>query len=540
MLLGIPLILVGGALIETPLIGYLHGENGLAALIFGILFGAMFLFAGGMFCWMHIEELRKTWRGDVYMKELLEVLKPGFKESKAKSPLDQMLQSFREHYSDFLSKPHVVENEAVQEDVTQIFRNVMQFQKNRLSRLGLTCEMVIRRMRYTDGKGINIDTYSDGKYSVTEVQEEVAAKTIYKKDGKEIYIKQDKDTANYTIIKAQPVGEDQILCPNCGAETTREALLDGCDYCGTKFTVEDLDSRIAVFAFRPDYKLRYEKYLHQRNKLIIIVVLAAVAAVFLGFTIYGALHFSDLLAEASGGIILTLVAELFAVLIASPVFIIAFLIVYGAYIIPVVAILGLISWRITKAVRSIKKSAMLARNREKEIRRSDPNFSIASFYSGVQNKLSSVIFAENQDQIQAFASGDLSHMLGKYSDVVGVDVNRMEIKQYDTDPQLQHMDVEAVLLLTRYNGGKCYTRRERLRVQLKKAASCKTQVVCAPSVLTCKGCGSSLDLLQGKRCPYCGRDLDLMQHDWVIQGMQRGIGTYFGKAVKANANESTK
>lgn len=529
MLIGIPLCLIGGAMIETPLLGYLHGENGIAALIFGILFGGMFLFVGGMFCNMHIQEMRKSRKEDSYMKDLLEVLKPGFKEAKGKSYLDRMLHSFREHYSEFLSKPHVFENDAVQQDVTQIFRNVMQFQKNRLTHLGLTCEMVIRRMQYTSKEGIKTETYSDGKYSITEVQEEVAAKTIYKKDGQEIFTKQDKDTANYTIIRAQKVGEDKILCPNCGTETTREALLDGCDYCGTKFTVEDLGSRIAVFAFRPDYKLRYEKYLRQRNKLLMDGLLAAVVAVFLGFTTYAVLHFSELLEEASGGIILTILADLFAIVIASPVYIISFLIVYANYIIPVVAVLGFISWQITRAVRAIKNSAMLARDREKEIRKADPNFSIASFYSGVQNKLSSVIFAEDREQIQAFAAGDLTPMLGKYANVVGVDVNRMEIKQYAVDQLLQHMDVETDLLLTRYNGKKCYTRRERIRMQLAKAASCKTQVVCAPAVLTCKGCGASLDLLQGKRCGYCGRYLDLIQHDWVIQGMQRGIGTFLRK-----------
>lgn len=526
MLLGIPLCLIGGAMIETPLLGYLHGENGLVALIFGILFGGMFLFMGGMFCHMHIQELRKNRKEDSYMKELLEALKPGFKDASGKSDLDRMLVSFRKHYSEFLSKPHVFENDAVQQDVTQIFRNVMQFQKNRLTRLGLTCEMVLRRMQYTNEKGITTEIYSDGKYSITEVREEVAARTVYKKDGKEIFTKQDKDTANYTIIKAQQVGEDKILCPNCGVETTREVLLDGCDYCGTKFTVEDLGSRIAVFAFRPDYKLRYEKYLRQRNKLLLDGLLAAVVAVFLGFTTYAVLHFSELLEEASGGIILTILADLFAIVIASPVYIISFLIVYANYIIPAVAILGFISWRITKAVRAIKNSAMLARDREKEIRRFDPNFSIASFYSGLQNKLSSVIFAENQDQIQAFAAKDLSPLLGKYDNVVGVDVNRMEIKGYRTDQMLQHIDVDTVLLLTRYTGKKCYTQREHIRVQLAKAASCKTQAVCAPAVLTCKGCGASLDLLRGKRCPYCGRYMDLIQHDWVIQDLQRGIAAW--------------
>lgn len=523
MPLGIILCLIGGAMIETPIIGFRNGEYGIGTIIAGIVFGALFLVPGIILIWVDISDRLKNRKKDPYMQELLEALKPGFKEAVPKGWPDKTLVSFREHYSEFLSREHVVENEAVQQDITQIFRNIMQLHKNRLSQLGLTCEMVIRRMQYTKKDGLTTREYSDGKYHIIDIKEEVAAKTIYKKDGKEIYIKQDKDIANYTIIQAQRVGSDKILCPNCGAETTREALLDGCDYCGTKFTVEDLGSRIAAFAFRPDFKLRYEKYLRQRNKVLAAAGIAAILAVFLGFTTYAVIHFPELLAEADGGIILTLLADLFAIIIASPIYILSFLIVYGKYIFPTIAILSLISWRISKAVRSRKDVLMMDRAWENQIRRTDPNFSLANFYSGVQNKISSVIFAMNNDQIQAFSQGDLTHLLGKYDNVVGMDVNRMEIQHYTADAQLQHAKVEAVLLLTRYTGKRCVTRREHVKLHLAKAADCKTQVVCAPAVLTCKGCGASLDLLRGKRCAYCGRELELIQYDWVIQDMQRGI-----------------
>lgn len=523
MLIGIVLCLVGGALIETPIIGYLSGENGVGAIIAGIIFGALFLVPGVLLIVSAVSARIKERRRDPYMDELLEALKPGFREAVGKGWPDSLLVSFRKHYSEFMSREHVSENEAVQQDVTQIFRNIMQLQKNRLSRLGLTCEMVIRRMQYTKESGLTTGSYSDGKYNITDIKEEVAAKTIYKKDGQVIHTKQDKDTANYTVIQAKQIGGDRIICPSCGAETTREALLDGCDYCGTKFTVEDLGSRIAVFAFRSDFKLRYEKYLRRRNKVLAGMLMAVIIAVFLGFTVYAVTQFPHLLAEADGGIILTLLADLFAIVIASPVYIISFIVVYARYIIPIAAILGFVSWRISKAVRAVKDAPMLAREREKEIRRADPNFSIANFYSGVQNKISSVIFADTEEQIQSFAQGDLTPLLGKYTDVVGMDVDRMEIKRYFSDSLLQHADVDAVLLLTRYTGKRCVTRREYIRLKLVKSSECKTQVVCAPAVLKCRGCGTSLDLLQGKRCPYCGRELEMIQYDWIIQDMQRGI-----------------
>lgn len=523
MLIGIILCLIGGAMIETPIIGYQGGEYGIVQILAGLVFGALFLIPGVMLIWSAISDRLKNRKKDPYMQELLEALKPGFHEAVGRSKVDQQLLSFRTHYSEFLSKDSVSENETIQQDVTQIFRNILQFQKNRLQRLGLTCEMVIRRMQYTKKEGISTHEFSDGKYRITEITEEVAAKTVYKKAGQEIYTKQDKDTANYTIIQAKQIGGGRMICPNCGAETTREALLDGCDYCGTKFTVEDLGSRIAVFAFRPDFKLRYEKYLRQRNKLLTIALISAVFAVFLGFTIYGIAHFSELLEQADGGIILTLLANLFAVVIASPVYIISFLIVYGNYILPIAAMLAFFSWRISKAIRAAKDAPMLAREREAEIRRFDPNFSIANFYSGVQNKLSSVLFADSQEQIQSFAAGNLTHLLERYRSVVGMDVVSMGITHYAADTHFQHAEVDAVLRLTRYNGKRCFTHREHIRLRLAKAAGCKTQVVCAPAILTCKGCGASLDLLQGKRCTYCGRELELIHYDWVIQDMGVGI-----------------
>lgn len=518
MIIGFILCLIGGALAETPIIGYINGENGLFTLIMGIIFGLLFIIPGVALAYVDIQE-RKANKKDPYMEGLLEALKPGFKEAVSKDGLDYLLVGFRQHYSDFLSKDHIKENEKVQSDVTQIFRNIMQLQKERLMKLGLTCQMVVKRMKYTTEKGVYSNTYSDGKYSIIDVKEEIAARTIYSKDGKDIFVKQDRDIANYTIVQAKKVGEDKIICPNCGVETTREALLDGCDYCGTKFTVEDLGSKIAVFAFRSDYGLRYEKVLRTFRKLLANAIMLFVLAVFAGFTIYGITQFKVFLAEANGGFILTLLADIFAIVISSPVYIISLVIVYAKYIFPIAIVGGVIIWKVTEFVRSIKKRPMLDIEKQREIRATDPNFSLANFYSGVQNKISSVIFADNKDEIQAFAQNDMTHLLGKYSDVVAVDVNHMEIDDYHIDQQYQHAEVKAGLLLTKYNGKKCVTRRENIKIKLIKAAECKTQVVCAPAVLKCQGCGTSLDLLRGKKCPYCGRELELSKVDWVIESM---------------------
>lgn len=514
-IIGIILCLVGGAMIETPIVGYINHEYGLFNVIAGIVFGALFLVPGVIFFVSDVKE-RNQQRKEKPLKDVIEALKPGFKEVKGNTFLDRQLADFREHYSAFFKKERIAENEEVQKDVTQIFRNIMQLQKERLNRFGLTSEILMKRMAYTGGSGLSHDDYTDGKYNITDVTEQVAAKTIYRKSGKPVYTKIDKELANYTIIQARKVGDEKVICPNCGAETTRDALLDGCDYCGTKFKVEDLGSRIAVFAFRPDEKLRYEKYARSRNYMIGTLIILAIVAVFVFFTVLAVINGPSLLEEADGGIILTTLASLFSIIIAAPVYILSFLVVYFNIIFPIVLILGVISYFVAKKYRKKKNSPMLVRGQETAIRKSDPNFSIANFYSSLQNKISSVVYAENKEQIQAFAEGNLTGLLGKFSNVVGMDVDRMEMTDYRISGNMQHAAVDVFLFLTRYNGKTCKVKKEKMTVKLRKDAACKTQVVCAPAVMRCGNCGASLDLFRGKQCEYCKQELDLTKYDWAI------------------------
>ena len=97
-----------------------------------------------------------------------------------------------------------------------------------------------------------------------------------------------------------------------------------------------------------------------------------------------------------------------------------------------------------------------------------------------------------------------------------VDCQRMTMESYKSDNKLQTATVRADLRLLEHSGSKINERSERLKMTLIKDAACKTQAVCGVSVLTCKGCGTSLSLMEGKTCKFCGRNLDLKQFDWVI------------------------
>ena len=151
-----------------------------------------------------------------------------------------------------------------------------------------------------------------------------------------------------------------------------------------------------------------------------------------------------------------------------------------------------------------------------KVRESDPLFSIQSFFGGVQNKLYAIHFADTKNQVNAFSDLDLSEYLKKYEKVVDIETLSLSMDLYRVKKGIQIATVRAELLLREFKDNKIKNRKEFLKLQLEKSEHCKTQAVCAPSILKCTKCGGNLSLLEGKICKFCGNELDMKEHDWVI------------------------
>ena len=100
-----------------------------------------------------------------------------------------------------------------------------------------------------------------------------------------------------------------------------------------------------------------------------------------------------------------------------------------------------------KMIYSRKQEEDMERKMADEVRRTDPFFSIQSFFGGLQNKLFAVHYAESPAEINAFSDNDLSALIEKYRNVVDVDFREMKMESYKTDENLQTATVSAVLRL---------------------------------------------------------------------------------------------
>ena len=289
----------------------------------------------------------------------------------------------------------------------------------------------------------------------------------------------------------------------------------GSDFCGTKFTIEDLDNRVASFGFRRDF-LVIEKKREAIKKVIYpwIFFIVMLSHAYIGFLVF-------FLRNSNPNLFLRFLSSLLvAAMFASVAFVPLIFSIW--FIIPVVIFFNLCF----KSLNNALYSKLVYRSKEEQdqenrmaqkVRKSDPLFSIQSFFGGVQNKLYAIHFAVKKNQINAFSDLELSsNLLEKYEKVVDIETVSLSMTSYRIEEGVQIATVTANLLLRKFEKNKIKDREERVELRLEKSEHCKTQVVCGPSILKCKKCGGNLSLLEGKICKFCGNELDMKEHDWVI------------------------
>ena len=447
----------------------------------------------------------------------LDVFFPDYPVVGDQDELTRRLTGFRRSFSEFLSGGGMEENSGLQGYASQLMWHTAALQKKRLMKKGLTLELDSERRAYSGRKScVRVSRYFDGRYEVSDVYEEIFALRTIKKDGRIIGRLRDSEAAHYTLLSAKQAGGNLVTCPCCGHSASRENLIDGCDHCGTRFTLEDMENKVAGFGFRRDFRTGISKKEAVRELMFpwttLIVMLPLVYFGLIGAFVY----------MPETNIFLRLITGLFA---AGLLGLLGWSL-KSMFLVLVTPLLLLVSMRSKTMDRRLVCSRKEEEEQEKkmaeEVRKTDPLFSIQSFFCGVQNKISAVHFAFLPAEINAFSDTDLSSWLEKYRDVVDVDFRKLTMESYKEDAGLRTASVSGELRLLELKGGRIRERSERLRLTMVKDAGCRTQAVCGPAVLTCRGCGAALSLMEGKTCRYCGRDLDLKAYDWVIAGYGAG------------------
>ena len=465
------------------------------------------------------------------------LIKDEMKESgvKADEETDHAVKQFRKNLADFYEQPGNPGNTLLQQSTTQFLWHRLMLHKRRLNEKDLSVQIQAERRSFKRILPLKQVSYFDGKYRITEAKETIQGMQRVLKKGSpgEIYRYRLPNTATYQFLYAERTEEGRMICPNCGSASTRENLIDRCDYCETKFTVEDLGTRVSDYACLPDYAVEKENFdsiLRRYQRIIFFGVgipafLFWISAVYRGY-LGGRLNSLDYgagwenLVSAAGWMISAILFCLFL----SAIFIAAALFVFYFLVAPLLlgkTLSEQTGYATKKELEELKKNTLENRNIAERIRETDPLFSLEGFLANVANQLAVIHFSDHLQDAAAFTESErtekqIALKLPEYADIIDMTIHDITLSKYETDELFQKIFLNVKCRLLMYRDDTYHERTERISLRMIKRVSCKTQSICAPKFMSCEGCGASISLLAGRRCKFCGREYQLSDVDWVI------------------------
>ena len=424
-----------------------------------------------------------------------------------KKKFSPLAQSFRSNYANLFNARGIKQNAAIQDNVTQFLWHKLILKKKRLDAKNIILKSEINQATVPGKETIIGTEVFDGKYEVGIMREIVQGTERYFEDEKQLFESKNFSVMRFRTLRAHNAGKNKIICPSCGAASTRSNLLDGCDYCGTKFHIEDLDLRISDFALDKNLLISAEDYFHKDTATPVGKNIA-----FVSFILMLPVCFVN---------IASFLPMLFGCAVLAAIFGVIGSIFYDMLIKP-------LKWvsMDKKGVKQLYGRTVAEEQRKntsilEKIHEFDPLFSYEGFYSEIENILSAVHYAEDPVQVQAFWNNadraQIKEILNEYTDVIDMQVTSVSVQNYEVADGFQRISLRLLCRLLCKNASSVIEKMEMVEVQFVKNEACKTHAVCAPSFLTCSSCGDTLSLMEGAYCHSCGQAKRLADIGWAIE-----------------------
>ena len=317
--------------------------------------------------------------------------------------------------------------------------------------------------------------------------------------GKKIYSHNMGYIMSQTVIHSPDDNRCQTLstvCPNCGAVSRVAALEQGCEYCGTKFTIRDL------FPYVTNTYFVKSNTRTKNSALFTASMLISIAVVFAGLVLYG-------MANGQTGIVSNLFASYTGALIAG-------------------GFLGLIAGDVILAVSGLNRDGMRhipvfkyfgAKNKVTNIiKRYDPNFLYEKFEGQVISLIKMAVFTDDPCNLASYKPDVRDPRFNSIVDMVygGAMIplsTRME-------GNLLYMTLRTWWCNHVNNNGAIKKSGDLIDVTICRNVANMQTPGFSISAVGCPQCGGSFDAVRQKKCPFCGNEIYLENENWVITDME--------------------
>lgn len=421
------------------------------------------------------------------------------KKTYVRKDMEKMSRSFPEFYSKYYEG--VYGDTELQEMTTQPFWQSMRLTKRRLDAKGLHMNFSLKGHRDKKGRtGYSLELLEDGSNLVGESRLNVFAERNYQLEGRKMRPLKDYEHMNIHMLHGIEDGENAV-CPNCSHEGKLSEFIDGCDYCGSRFTVKDFETKVSGFSLEENTQVKLRRTMKKTA-----YTLGAATGILLVIGIICFIALFVLVANNRTGY--DAVATLWGTLFAFDMVPVCFRCI-------IILVVMYFLWRSVLAF--VYRSRIVGEEIAKNV---ISGFSGEDFCQNLEYKLRNIHMTNDAREVAAFATLPLEPIVEKYRDVVDCCVTRCKFKEVLDQGDAYEAKVQVTMRLTMLKGRKIRTRYEKLLLTLSGRKEVVHKKEMALREYKCDGCHTSINILEGSNCKYCGAKLDYARYGWVIKDYQ--------------------
>ena len=380
---------------------------------------------------------------------------------------------------------------------------VLENQYARLRSRGLELEYdIVPRGHFVNGHGVRRD-WKDGHYITTMDCRSCSFSRTMLRRGKKAF-KRQKNTLMYQYItdvyNVYAARQDIHICPNCGAPSTLAGLMDGCDYCGTRFDMPDLYPKVGNYYHIEDAGMTQGEVKGEVGKTMLKTGLIA-TLVFVAINLFG---------NQDG---VSIVRSVLNSLIPGAAFG-----VIGGYILWAVGKVAKVFKEAGKAIPLLARMGNSEKRFESQMQMYSPEFSYHYFVDKAVNLLKTVLFSQDPRRLPFYqGQGDETFLDIVDSQFTGATA----LRDFRVVDGICYVTVDVCLDDLRDTGSRVREKRDWFRMEMYRDVSKPIDLHFSIHNIQCAGCGGSFDAVRHRTCPHCGRPYELQDLDWMVLSVQK-------------------
>ena len=387
---------------------------------------------------------------------------------------------------------------------SQDVKHGLELQAQRLKQKNLRMKYdIVPRGIFANGGGLG-KQWSDNRYiSRMEYRTCCLSRTIYR-DTKKVYQK-NQDSIFYQIItyvrNPDVVSGELYSCPNCGAVSTIAVLQNGCPYCGTFFKMNELFPKVTNYFFIKDSGYTGKELIRSIGK----VILPCIGLSIIGFLI---LFCWGIDLESTDGVY-QLIGSMIGACVGGTVF----GAIGGYFLWAIIKIVSLFA-QAGKSIPMLVNSAGSEKRFVSYMSQYSPEFSYEYFSDKVVSMIKMIIFSERPNELPYYEGQALG---GRFLNIVeSLYTGAVALKQFGVQGDYCYVTVDAYLENLYDNNGRIDTKKETIRVVLRRNIRKPIDIHFSIERIQCKSCGASFNAAKTRNCPHCGSRYEVGDDDWII------------------------